>query len=70
MLGTGASVPDRPSPRTSAFLSERRHPQSEIPGPLDSGPILEELAQGEGNVSTIHGVRIHFRWDSLLCTER
>ena len=59
MPGTG---PERPSPRASAFLSERRHPQSKIPGPLDSSPILEDLAQGERNVGTIRGVRIslHF----------
>jgi len=65
--GTGASVPDRPSPRASAFLSERRHPQSEIPGPLDSGPILEELAQGEGNVSRIHGAlrSISRKWQNI-----
>ena len=47
-----------PSPRASAFLTERRHPQSRIPGPLDSSPILEELAQGERNGSAIRGVRI------------
>ena len=47
-----------PSPRASAFLSERRHPQSRIPGPLDSSPILEELAQGERNGNTIRSVRI------------
>jgi hypothetical protein len=58
MPGTGAGVPERPSPRASAFLSERRHPQSKIPGPLDNGPILEDLAQGEQNVGTIRGVRI------------
>ena len=51
-------TPERPSPRASAFLSERRHPQSKIPGPLDSSPILEDLAQGERNVGTIRGVRI------------
>jgi hypothetical protein len=53
----GAGGPERPSPRASAFLSERRHPQSKIPGPLDSSPILEELSQGERNVGTIRGVR-------------
>ena len=59
MPGTG---PERPSPRASAFLSERRHPQSKIPGPLDSSPILEDLAQGERNVGTIRGVRIFPRF--------
>ena len=58
MSATGAGVPERPSPRAFAFLSERQHPQSKLPGPLDSGPILEELAYGEGNVLTIRSVRI------------
>ncbi len=55
---TGAGVPERPSPRASAFLSERRHPQSKLPGPLDSSPILEQLAHGESHVSMIRSVRI------------
>ncbi|KAF8267487.1 hypothetical protein EI94DRAFT_1730452 [Lactarius quietus] len=66
MPGTG--VPERPSPRASAFLSERRHPQSKIPGPLDSGTILEELAQGEGNVGTIRNAlrSISRRWQNIV----
>jgi hypothetical protein len=54
---SGAGVPERPSPRAFAFLSERQHPQSKLPSPLDSSPILEELAYGEGNVITIRSVR-------------
>ena len=58
MSATGAGVPDHPSPRAFALLSERQHPQSKLPGPLDSGPVLEGLAYGGGNVLTIRSVRI------------
>lgn len=58
MSALGASVSERPSPRSSALLSERQHPQSKLPGPLDSGPILEQLTYGEGKVGVIRSVRI------------
>ncbi|KAI9441052.1 hypothetical protein BJY52DRAFT_1320951 [Lactarius psammicola] len=67
MPTTGAGVPERPSPRASAFLSERRHPQSRLPGPLDSSPIIEQLAQGGGDVSTIRTAlrKIARRWQNI-----
>lgn len=68
MPTTGAGVPERPSSRTSAFLSERQHPRSKLPGPLDSGPILEQLAHGESNVSAIRSALrgIARKWQNIV----
>jgi hypothetical protein len=65
---SGAGVPERPSPRAFAFLSERQHPQSKLPSPLDSSPILEELAYGEGHVITIRSAlrSISREWQNIV----
>ncbi|KAI9441811.1 hypothetical protein H4582DRAFT_1413981 [Lactarius indigo] len=67
MPTTGAGVPERPSPRATAFLSERRHPQSKLPGPLDSAPIIEQLAHGETHVSIIRSAmhKIARSWQNI-----
>ncbi|KAH8984183.1 hypothetical protein EDB86DRAFT_3084735 [Lactarius hatsudake] len=64
---TGAGAPERPSPHTSAFLSDRRHPQSKLPGPLDSSPIVELLAHGESHVSMIRSSmrQIARQWQNI-----
>ncbi|KAH9174396.1 hypothetical protein EDB89DRAFT_569248 [Lactarius sanguifluus] len=64
---TGAGAPERPSPHTSAFLSDRRHPQSKLPGPLDSSPIIELLAHGESHVSMIRSAmrQIAREWQNI-----
>ncbi|KAH8994613.1 hypothetical protein EDB92DRAFT_2102576 [Lactarius akahatsu] len=64
---TGAGAPERPSPHTSAFLSDRQHPQSKLPGPLDSSPIIEQLAHGESHVSMIRSSmrKIAREWQNI-----
>ncbi|KAH9058241.1 hypothetical protein EDB87DRAFT_1627311 [Lactarius vividus] len=67
MPTTDAGAPERPSPHTSAFLSDRRHPQSKLPGPLDSSPIIEQLAHGETHVSMIRSAmrKIARKWQNI-----
>jgi hypothetical protein len=44
-----------PSPAQPAELQQHL---SVLPSPLDSGPILDQLAQGEKDISTIQNVRV------------
>jgi hypothetical protein len=44
-----------PSPAQPAELQQHL---SVLPSPLDSGPILDQLAQGEKDISTIQKVRV------------
>jgi len=55
---TGPGFPELPSPGASALLSEQRHPRSDLPSPLESNPILEQLRHSEENVSLIRSIRI------------
>jgi hypothetical protein len=55
--GCAPISPERPSLRASVQSAASRHLSARLPSPLDSGPILTQLAQGERDIGTINNVR-------------
>jgi hypothetical protein len=59
LFADAATMPEPPFSHTPAYPGEKQpHLVSRLPAPLDHGPIVAQLVQGENDIRTIQTVRV------------